>query len=132
VTSSGSDHDVLRNLLQRYARAADARDVDGLAALFEAGATIDGSRGELGLESWLEVMRDPPTFPASMHFIGDPLIEVQGDEARLDTYAVVYQLGDRSSGQQDLTLGIRYLDLAVRDQVGWRIRRRTARTLWMR
>jgi SnoaL-like domain len=132
VTSPGNDHDALRNLLQRYARAADARDPDALGPLFEPGATIDGSRGELVLESWLEVMRDPPAFPASMHYIGDPLIEVQGDEARLDTYAVVYQLGDRSSGQQDLTLGIRYLDVAVRGDSGWRIRSRTARTIWMR
>ncbi len=132
MTALANDHDALRNLLQRYARAADARDVDALGALFEPGATIDGSRGELVLDSWLDVMRGTPTFPVSMHFIGDPLIEVQGDEARLDTYAVVYQLGDQSTGQQDLTLGIRYLDVAVRDGAGWRIRSRRARTLWMR
>ena len=132
MTSSGNDHDELRNLLQRYARAADARDVDALSDLFDPDATIDGSRGELALEAWLEAMGGTPAFPASMHFIGDPLVEVTGDEARLDTYAVVHQLGDRSSGQQDLTLGIRYLDVAVRDQAGWRIRSRTARTLWMR
>ena len=91
-----------------------------------------GPGGSWTLESWLDVMRGAPAYPDSMHFIGDPLIDVQGDEARLDTYAVVYQLGDRSSGQPDLTLGIRYLDLAVRDQAGWRIRSRTARTLWTR
>jgi SnoaL-like domain len=127
-----SDHDALRKLMQRYARAADARDVDALGALFDADAVIDGSRGELKLEAWLDVMRGPPAFPVSMHFLGDPLIELEGDEARLDTYAVVYQLGNGSSGQQDLTLGIRYLDLAVRTGDGWRIRHRTARTVWMK
>jgi SnoaL-like domain len=132
MTSTESDLDALRGLLQRYARAADARDVDALGALFEPGATIDGSRGKLTVESWLDVMRGPPTFPVSMHFIGDPLIEVHGDEARLDTYAVVYQLGDPSSGQQDLRLGIRYLDVAVRNGAEWRISSRTARTLWTR
>jgi hypothetical protein len=132
VTAAANDCDALRNLLQRYARAADARDVDALGALFEPGASIDGSRGNMALESWLDAMRGNPAFPSSMHFMGDPLIDIEGDEAHLDTYAVVYQLGDRSSGQQDLTLGIRYLDLAVRSEAGWRIRSRVARTLWTR
>jgi hypothetical protein len=127
-----SDHDQLRNLMQRYARAADGRDVDALRTLFHPDVTIDGARGELGLEPWLDSMRRAPAFPVSMHFLGDPLIEVNGDEANLDTYAVVYQVADRSSGQQDLTLGIRYVDLAVRADGGWRIRKRAARTVWTR
>ena len=128
-----STHDELRSLLQRYARAADERDVDALAALFHADATIQGSRGAQTVEEWLDIMRGPPAFPTSMHMLGDPLIELEGDdEALVDTYAVVYQLGDREAGQSDLTLGIRYLDEVVRDGGRWVIRRRTARTIWMR
>jgi hypothetical protein len=65
-----------------------------------------------------------------MHVLGDPLIELDGDTARLDTYAVVHQLG--GEGQGDMTLGIRYLDEAVRSGDGWVIRRRTASTVFMR
>ena len=50
----------------------------------------------------------------------------------LDTYAVVYQLGDRGRGQADLTLGIRYLDDVVQHDGRWVIRHRVASTLWMR
>jgi hypothetical protein len=69
-----------------------------------------------------------------MHFLGDPLI-VGGegtDRATADTYAVVFQLGDRESGQSDLTLGMRYLDeLAVHDG-RWVIVRRSSTVVWMR
>lgn len=124
----------LQALLQRYARAADARDVDALAALFAPEATIAGARGTQSLDGWLETMRAPRTFPNSMHVLGTPLIELTdgGDVATLDTYAVVYQLGDREAGQADLTLGIRYVDRVVRRDGRWVIEARTATTLWMR
>jgi len=128
-----TDHDELRALGQRYSRAVDERDLDGLTALFHPDATVEGSRGSQSIVEWLDTMRAPRTFPTSMHVLGDPLIELDGsDEARLDTYAVVYQLGDKDAGQADLTLGIRYLDDAVRHGGRWVIRHRVARTLWMR
>jgi SnoaL-like domain len=129
-----TDADELRNLLQRYARAADTRDVEALAALFHPEATIQGARGAQTIDAWLETMRGPRPFPTSMHMLGDPLIDLleEADEAALDTYAVVYQLGDRDAGQADLTLGIRYVDDVVRVDGRWVIRHRNATTLWMR
>jgi SnoaL-like domain len=132
VSTTASDHDQLRDLLQRYSRAADARDIDVLRGLFHPDAVIDGARGVLTVEPWLDAMRAGPASQVSMHMIGEPLIEVRGDEARLDTYAVVYQVGGGSTDQPDRTLGIRYLDVATRGDGGWRIRHREARTVWMR
>ena len=133
-------HDQLRALLQRYARAADARDVDTLASLFHPEAEIAGTRGVQTLPEWLDGMRAPRVFAKSMHFMGDPLIELTDGEreagvdayANLDTYAVVYQLSDPATGNNDLTLGIRYLDVAVRHASTWVLKRRSATTLWMR
>jgi len=127
-----SAHEELRALVQRYSRAADDRDIEALAALFHPDATIQASRGAHTIDEWLDTMRSARSFPASMHLLADPLIELDGEQALVDTYAVVYQLGDRDTGQADLTLGIRYLDEAVRHDGEWVIRRRTARTLWMR
>jgi len=128
------DHEALRALLQRYARAVDARDADVLADLFHPDAELSGARGTETLEEFLTGMRAPRTFPTSMHVLADPLIDLGPgpDEAVLDTYAVVYQLSDPASERGDLTLGIRYLDDAVRLDGRWVIRRRTADTLWMR
>jgi hypothetical protein len=127
-----SDLDAMRALVQRYARAADRRDVDALAALFHPEATLDGARGAQSLDQWLDTMRAPRSFPVSMHVLSDPLItyEPGADHAALDTYAVVYQLGEAADG--DLTLGINYLDQVVRQGDGWVIRARVSRTLWMR
>jgi hypothetical protein len=123
-----SDCDQLRALVQSYARAIDARDIPGLRALFHPGAVIEGSaRGRQPLREWLEAMAGPRAYPASMHFLGDPLIRLEGDTAELDTYAVVYQLG---SGGPELTLGIRYLDTAIRTDGAWVFINRRAETLW--
>jgi hypothetical protein len=124
--------EALAQLLERYARAVDDRDVDALAALFTDDAIVIGARGEQSIADWLDSMRAPRAFPVSMHLFGTPLVELSPDgaSASLDTYAVVHQLG--GEGQGDLTLGVRYLDDVVRDGGAWRIRRRRATTLWMR
>lgn len=129
-----ADREALRALMQRYARAADARDLETLRALFAPDAVIDGSRGRSSREQWLAAMAAPAAFASSMHMMGDPLIELDsgGDSARLDTYAVVYQIGRTESGQSDLTLGVRYRDRAVRTGSAWVIAERAAQTVWMR
>lgn len=120
--------------MQRYARAVDSRDVEALVALFHPDAEIAGTRGSQSLEEWLDTMRAPRTFPSSMHVLGDPLIAYRegSDEATADTYAVVYQLGDQSAGQGDMTLGMRYLDRLVLDGDRWVIRSRSSTMVWMR
>lgn len=126
--------DELRGLLQRYARAVDAVDLDALSELFRPDAVLVGARGTQTFEEWLETMRGPWAFPTSMHVLGDPLITLGGNgtEATLDTYAVVYQLSDPDSGRGDLTLGINYRDDAVLEEGRWRIARRESHTVWMR
>ncbi len=129
-----NDGEELRALLQRYARAADERDGEALAALFHPEAVIIGARGSLALDEWLVTMRGPRAFPQSMHLIADPLIALSDDKrsADLDSYAVVFQLSEPGSGTADLTLGIRYLDHAVVHQGGWVFLRRQATTTWTR
>ena len=133
MSELASAHEEVRALIQRYARAADERNIDALASLFHPAATIQGSRGAQSVDEWLETMRAPRAFPTSMHVLADPLIELENErEGLVDTYAVVFQLGDKDAGQADLTLGIRYLDDVVCIDGGWVIRRRAARTLWTR
>ena len=124
--------DALRALLQRYARAADDRDLDALKAVFHPDAEITGAKGTMTVGEWLTTMAAPRAFPTSMHMMGEPLIELDeaGTGATLDTYAVVYQLA--AEGGDDLTLGIRYVDEAVLMSERWVIRRRRSETRWMR
>jgi SnoaL-like protein len=128
------DLEALRNLGQRYARAADARDYDEVGALFHPDAVIDGLRGSSTLNDYLELSRTtPPAYETSMHVLGDPLIELElgADEATLDTYAVVYQIGATRDGGGNSTLGVRYLDVVERRDGDWRIRRRRTELRFM-
>ena len=128
------DLEALRNLGQRYARAADARDYDTVGDLFHPDAVIDGLRGSSPLAEYLEMSRStPPAYAQSMHVLGDPLIElaVGADEATLDTYAVVYQVGATSEGGGNATLGVRYLDVVERRDGEWRIRHRRTELRFM-
>jgi hypothetical protein len=128
------DVEALRNLGQRYARAADDRDYDAVGALFHHDAVIDGLRGSSTLEEYLEMSRNaPPAYEKSMHVLGDPLIELEvgADEATLDTYAVVYQIGATAEGGGNSTLGVRYLDVAERRDGQWRLRHRRTELRFM-
>src|SRR4051794_14886395 len=95
-----ADHEALRALNQRYSRAVDDRNVNELERLFRPDAIITGVRAEQTFAEWIDTIRGPRTFPLSRHVLGEPLIEFVKTEpkgepaaARVDTYAVVYQVG---------------------------------------
>lgn len=128
------DREILRQFPQRYARAVDQRDHDALMLLFDPDGTVDGTFGEQAVADYLETMRNrPDTGAASMHVLADPLIDLQpgADTARMDTYAVVYQVPPADSETPPRTLGMRYVDDMLRRDGGWCIHHRVARMLWM-
>jgi hypothetical protein len=128
------DLEALRRLPQRYARAIDGRDIDAVAALFDPTGAVDGVRGSAPVPEYLDGLRAGSAFTTSMHVLGEALVDLEpgADVARLDTYAVVYQIGRTDDPDASMTLGIRYLDEVVRAADGWRIRHRTAQMLWNR
>ncbi len=130
-----ADLEQLRRMTQRYARAVDTRDIDAVAVLFHPDGSVDGARGTSLVPAYIDGMRNAPRiFDSGMHVLGDPLIDLErgADEARMDTYAVVYQFRPPDSTEPDLVLGIRYLDELVRHEGQWLIFHRQAVNLWMR
>jgi hypothetical protein len=129
------DLESLRRLGQEYARAVDGRDHDAVAALFDPAGTVDGVRGSSPVPDYLEGMRSAPqAFTASQHVLGEPLIDLEpgADTAKLDTYAVVYQMGRLDDPDADMVLGMRYVDEVVRRDGRWLIHHRVATALWVR
>ena len=105
------------------------------AALFDPGGTVEGLGGTVPVPEWLATRRSsPPAFASSMHLLAEPLIDlaVGAEEAAMDTYAVVFQVGARNDSGGDLTLGMRYVDHVVRRQERWLIHHRVATNVWMR
>ena len=141
-SGEGAEHDpwlrdleALRRLVQSYARAVDGRDFDRLSSLFHPEGWVEGARGRLSVDDYLNAMRNGDRARVSMHVLGEPLIDLLpgDDEAGMDTYGVVYQLGRPGGSTGDLVLGMRYLDQVVRGDGGrWLIMQRKATMLWDR
>lgn len=127
----------IREVLFRYCRGVDRRDFELLRSAYHPDAEDDhgGYHGDVdGLIQWIR--RRHEHVPQSMHFLGNCIIELAGNEARAETYCVVYQriegddtdqaaqLGLASSGNQ-MALRCRYVDLFSQRDGAWRIARRT-------
>ncbi len=69
----------------------------------------------------------------SQHMLGNMLIELDGDEARAETYYHAYERRRRPSGDPyEMYVGGRYLDRFARRDGEWRILHRTVMWDWFR
>ena len=118
-----NDDEELRALLQRYARAADERDIDGPRRAVPSRGGDHRLRRVADLGGMARHHAGTPSLPAE--HAHDRLTRSSSPgrgwrpSADLDSYAVVFQLSDPTSGAADLTLGIRYLDHAVVHEGRW-------------
>jgi hypothetical protein len=68
-----------------------------------------------------------------MHFMGNQLVELDGDTARVETYAVAYHWKGEPAGSdhpENLVVGVRYLDTVQRRGDRWRIAKRQVAPDW--
>jgi hypothetical protein len=119
----------------RYAHGIDRRDWACVAACFTAHAHADYGafyRGEI--DGCIEMMKAGlARFASTMHLIGNHLIELTGDRATGETYAVAYHRDASATPPRDLITGVRYLDDLERSDDGrWRIARRVVAYEWRR
>jgi hypothetical protein len=124
----------IHDVILRYARGIDRRDFDLVAACFAAHATVDYGdffRGEVGglIAAMAEGLAG---FPTTMHLMGNHLVELDGDRATSETYAVAYHRRTSAPQPFDLTTGVRYLDELAREDGRWRITRRVVKYEWRR
>jgi len=74
----------------------------------------------------LDEVETLPHFDATMHFVSPPLIELDMDRARADTYCVAHHL----TATSDMVLGLRYVDRFERRSGAWRIAKRVCAFDW--
>ena len=127
------DRAAIHDVLLRYARGVDRKDLDLVAACFTPDAAYEGALAHGTIAEALARLRDSMArYDSTMHFIGNQLIEINGDTASSETYAVAYHRLTGDSAPTLFTVGVRYLDELVRDANGWRIRRRVVKMEWQR
>jgi uncharacterized protein (TIGR02246 family) len=129
----------IRELVERYAAAADRVDGATIAGLF----TDDGE-----LAMWLEpgqaepVTRHGPDeiaaaisllsrFEATQHVIGSSVVDVAGDDAQGRTQCTAHHVTKTDAGGEDAVLHIAYADRFVRIDDKWRFARRELRVRWI-
>ena len=124
------DAAAITNLLYRYAELIDAADFDGLGELLAHCTLRDGESGTV-LATGREAIRDFFAGTVIVHADGtlrtkhvttNPIVEIEGDEARVCSMYTVLQATD-SLRLQAIIAG-RYHDRFVRGPDGWRFSER--------
>ncbi len=129
------DKQEIRDLLARYCRGIDRLDADLIASVYHEDAYDDhGTFKGSGKEFAKSVVVGLSRFERTMHFLGNCLIDVDGDTANAETYCVAYHRTKAEDGpQKDFLAGVRYVDrIERRDGGPWLIANRVVVMEWTR
>ncbi|OHV49008.1 hypothetical protein BCD48_13915 [Pseudofrankia sp. BMG5.36] len=136
-----ADRLALRDLVDSYAAAADARDEQLFVSLFADDAVLqvryanleDPATTVTGAAAMASIPRAlGARFPETFHLVGNHRCQVDGDSAVGETYCDAHHLHTGADGEPaDLRMVIRYADAYGRGADGaWRFARRTVNVLW--
>lgn len=139
MTTDAADHIEITRRVYEYAYGIDTRDFDLYRSIFCDEITMDfssynGSGGPavMSAEAWVDNVR--PLFTgldATQHSMSNPLVDVDGDEARCRMYMqAAHFLND--DPEPEFTIGGYYDDRLVRTDTGWRIAAVTLIVWWRR
>lgn len=129
------DEAAIKEVQIRYCRAADRVDAEALRACFHPHATADYGHGAWNLDEYMEhATAMMANFIATTHNTGNQLVEVDGDSAWAEHYAVATHRWphDENGDTRDMIAGIRYVDRMERIGGEWRIARRVMVLDWHR
>jgi ketosteroid isomerase-like protein len=125
-----ADRAAIHDVLLRYARGVDRRDLAAVAACFTPDARYEGSLARGTIEQALAGLRVAiDRYTSTFHLIGNQLIELHGDAASSETYALAHHTLPDGSRR---VVAVRYVDDFVRRPTGWLIARRVAHREWER
>jgi hypothetical protein len=120
-------------VLQRYCRGIDRLDLELVRSCYWPDATdshggFSGTRDEF--VAWVAKLL--ARFDSTMHFLGNVLVELAGDAAVAETYAIAFHRSREAKPSLNLIVGVRYVDRFERRGGEWRIARRVCVTEWSR
>jgi hypothetical protein len=106
----------IRHAMARYSRGVDRRDEELLKSIYHDDAFDDHGWGlqATGEQFAALVRRDGKGFPdewkLTMHFLGQHLIDVEGDEATSEVYFISYNVLEHDGQEWGQTSAGRYVD----------------------
>ena len=123
----------IRDCLARLARGEDRRDAGLIAGCFWPDAATDYGIFAGDFDAYLAwVVPGSDAIAVTQHILGQSMIIVEGDAARVETQVSAYHRIDAGDGARDIWLGGRYLDVMERRAGDWRIAHRTMLYDWLK
>jgi ketosteroid isomerase-like protein len=125
------DRIAIKDVICLYARGVDRGDMNVIAECFTPDAKLKTPK--LTCNNRDEIVAMLPQmgqYRAQTHFMGNQLVEIDGDSAAAETYSLAIHVYDRDGAQQEYVMGIRYLDRLARVDGKWRIRERSIQNDW--
>ena len=119
------DIEAIKKLKARYCAHCDNNyDADGIASLFTEDTVWDG--GKFGRYEGREAIRTffrgaPRIFPFAIHQVMNPIIEVEGEQAKGQWY--LFQPATLAEGNQAVWLAARYEEEYVKVGSEWKFKR---------
>ena len=107
-----ADKQEIRDLFARYCRGIDRLDADLIRSVYHHDSFDDhGTYKGPGIDFPEHVIPGLSAFERTMHFLGNCLIELEGDTASCETYCVAYHRRRNPDGSAtDFVAGVRYID----------------------
>jgi len=128
-------HHEIRDVLARYTRGIDRMDRELVLSCYHAGAYDDHGAFQGTAEEFADWVAEALSyFDTTTHFLGQQLVELEGDRAHSETYCVAYHRRAARDGEEghDLWMGLRYVDRFERRDGEWRIADRRCAFDWTR
>ena len=128
------DKQAVREVVLRYCRGIDRLDMELVRSCYHDDG-VDHHTGFSGpaddYVAWVDkALRH---FGGTMHFVGNCLVEVDGDRACSETYGNAHHWGEPYEDPRlNFTSGFRYVDRMERRDGEWRIAERWAVREWTR
>ncbi len=127
------DRELIRDLPKIYAYGVDTRDFDLVASVFHPECVVTGTQRTEAIDRYLKLLEPGVRqYHATLHFMGNQYVRVDGDGGHVETYAVAYHMEAEDSPIEDLLVGVRYQDDVVRVGDEWKINRRNVIRQWHR
>ena len=124
------DRQEIHQALMRYSRGVDRQQEAMVNSVFDVGGINDGGT-PLPATHLAKRVADIEPLPR-MHFIGNVLIELEGDTAYAETYFIAYSSSTRDGKPYTRTRAGRWLDRFERRADGWKIANRRVVDEWAR
>jgi len=128
------DREAIRDCLMRYCRGIDRIDPEMIESAYWPGAIDDHGNFRGTVAEFLTFAADRlREMDQTTHFIGNILIELQGESAHVETYFDAYHRMSRADGSRyDLSTAGRYVDRFEKRGGEWRIADRVVAWDWFR